>query len=254
MQRIDQLARDAQLTREVVTGAEFRHVVYRNTVSDSSTAQPSRLLVFLDGDGRPWTDDGRKPSKDPTTRSPIALRLLASSRQPGIYISRPCYQQMMDAKCTNDIWTAARYSPQVVDSMAAVVRHTSRASAANEIVMVGYSGGGALAVLVAERLTNVAAVITIGANLDIDAWTKQHGYLPLTTSLNPAQSELPHSWREIHFSGAHDTVVPTATRASYFRKFANAKEQVLPEFDHVCCWVREWPTLLQQAEQLLSMP
>ena len=49
-----------------------------------------------------------------------------------------------------------------------------------EVTFVGYSGGGVLAVLIAERLDNVAGVITVGANLDTDAWTEHHGYLPLT--------------------------------------------------------------------------
>lgn len=242
-QRIDRLAQDARLTRQVVTGAEFRHVVYTNDSADSIATKSTSLLVFLDGDGRPWSDDGREPSEDPTTRHPIALQLLASSDRPGIYVSRPCYQQMTDAKCSRDTWTASRYSQQVVDSVATAVRN---ASPERKVVMIGYSGGGALAVLVAERLTNVAAVITIGANLDIDAWTKQHGYLPLTTSLNPATSERPHPWPELHLTGANDKVVPAATRAAYFAKFPQANERVLPGFDHVCCWMKQWPSLLHE--------
>ena len=37
--------------------------------------------------------------------------------------------------------------------------------------------------LIAERLENVTAVVTIAANLDTDAWTEHHKYLPMSQSL-----------------------------------------------------------------------
>jgi pimeloyl-ACP methyl ester carboxylesterase len=253
-QRIDRVAGDAQLSRRIVTGAQFQHVIYVSDVAADTAANAGRLLVFLDGDGRPWSEDGREPNTDPTTRNPIALQLLVKSQAPGVYISRPCYQEMVSAKCSPDVWTGGRYSAQVVASLAAVARDVSREKGATEIVMVGYSGGGALAVLVAERLANVTEVITIGANLDTDAWTQQHGYLPLATSLNPARSDQRHRWREVHFSGARDKVVPAATREAYFKKFPAAQQSVIEEFDHVCCWVEQWPALLQRAERAPSLP
>ena len=41
----------------------------------------------------------------------------------------------------------------------------------SELVLIGYSGGGALAMLLAERI-RVRAVITVAANLDISEMDK----------------------------------------------------------------------------------
>ena len=96
-----------------------------------------------------------------------------------------------------------------------------------------------------ERLDNVAAVVTVGANLDIDAWTQYHGYLPLTGSLNPATSTAVHRWPETHLYGVHDENVPPATADAYFKRFPQAQRR-LEANDHVCCWVEQWPELWKQ--------
>lgn len=248
-QRIDRQARAAGLTREVVTGTQYRHIVYDNSASAPAGPWSGRLVAFLDGDGRPWSADGQRPSADPTTRNPVALQLLARTPARGIYVSRPCYQGVVDERCAVETWTNGRYAAAIADSIAAVIGNVARHAGSSEIVLIGYSGGGALAVLVAERTPNIAAVITIAANLDTDAWTRHHGYLPLDRSLNPAASDRDHPWPELHLQGSHDTVVPAATTARYFRRFQNARQWTLDDYDHVCCWVNGWPQLFTQIQK-----
>ena len=64
------------------------------------------------------------------------------------------------------------------------------------IVLIGHSGGGTLAVLLAPRIEDVSGVVSIAANLDIDAWADHHNYDRLTGSLNPnsqpTDSAIPH--------------------------------------------------------------
>jgi pimeloyl-ACP methyl ester carboxylesterase len=235
--RIDRAAARAGLAREIVQGTDFRHVVYTRAAARDST-----WTVFLESDGLTWVN-GRVPASDPTTHDPLALQLMMQSSEPALYVSRPCYHELMDAGCNWQLWTLARYSPRVVDSMVAVIDTKLRAVDAKRVRLVGYSGGGALAVLVAERLLNVEAVITIGANLDIDAWTMHHGYLPLEGSLNPAQSSRPHPWLEIHLQGARDYVVPPATTSAYFERYPSARRLTFADYDHTCCWLRDWEQL-----------
>jgi predicted alpha/beta hydrolase family esterase len=237
-QRIDRAAEAVGFSRQVVSGADYRHVIYMNAMAAAGGIE--RMLVFLEGDGRPWSADGREPSADPTTRNPIALQLLAQSKAPGIYISRPCYQEVVDPKCSSDTWTGGRYSREVVESFAAAIKKVAHETGAREIALIGHSGGGALAVLIAERSDNVAAVVTIAANLDVHAWTRLHRYLPLSTSLDPAASDIPHPWRELHLAGEQDTVVPVETTAAYFKKYPQAQQRVFAKYGHACCWVREW--------------
>ncbi|MFL6550335.1 MAG: alpha/beta hydrolase, partial [Povalibacter sp.] len=234
-QRIDDLAHAAQLSRRIVEGTHFEHIVYANANALGSNDQ--RLFVFLDGDGRPWDADGLRPSKDPTTRHPIALQLLMRTQAPAIYISRPCYQQRTQAACSSRLWTQARYSEEVVASIASAIRKIAAERSATNLGLIGYSGGGVLAVLVAERLDGVSSVMTLGANLDVDAWTAEHSYLPLDESLNPARSERTHPWIETHLQGARDTVVPSATTDAYFVRYPAARRQLFATYDHSCCWV-----------------
>lgn len=244
-QRLDQQAREAGLEIVHVTTGEFPSIVYlkRSTGADHATAPDASglLTIFLESDGVPWL--GRTPSDDPTTRQPVALEMLMRSPAPAAYITRPCYHGLRSDKCNVELWTGARYSPEVVESMAATVREAQRRAGAERVALVGYSGGGTLAVLIAERLENVASVTTVAANLDTDAWTDHHRYLRLSQSMNPALSNEPHPWPELHLRGANDPVVPLATTERYFKRYPQARQRTIEGFDHVCCWVRDWSTI-----------
>ncbi|MET0533546.1 MAG: hypothetical protein ABW171_04915 [Steroidobacter sp.] len=208
-----------------------------------SAARP--LLVFLEGDGLPW-QGGRAPAMDPTTQDPVAMELLINSPGPSTYVTRPCYQEQSSDNCTPEYWTGARYSINVVESMVAAVREAQRRTRTNEIVLIGYSGGGVLAVLIAERLERVRTVVTLAANLDTDAWTKHHGYLPLSQSLNPTLSNLPHPWTEIHLQAGTDDVTPGATTTAYFKRFPKAQRRIIANYNHECCWVNDWEIFLRE--------
>lgn len=242
-QRLDERARAAGLEIVHLPGGDFPSVIYLKRGPAASTAA-GPLTVFLESDGIPWRD-GRKPSADPTTQQPVALELLTRSAGPAAYVTRPCYHGLRSDRCTVEHWTGGRYSREVVEAMAATVREAQRLSGADEVALVGYSGGGVLAVLIAERLDNVTSVVTVAANLDIDAWTEHHSYLPLSQSLNPASSDRPHPWPELHLQGANDAVVPAATTARYFARYPQAQRRIIAGFDHVCCWVREWPSIAE---------
>jgi dienelactone hydrolase len=234
--RIEKLAATLGMTRSVVAAGGFRSPIFMRGIP---APQDAPLAVFIEGDGVPWRG-GMQPSLDPTTANPIALKLLARTQQPAAYVSRPCYQEMTGPRCTPERWTFERYSDEIVASMTEAVRTAVARANARRVVLIGYSGGGVLAVLIAERLDNVAAVITVGANLDTDAWTQHHGYLPLTGSLNPASSSAAHPWPETHLYGAQDEVVPVATTAAYFTRFPRAQQKIIAGYDHVCCWVEQW--------------
>lgn len=239
-QRLDQRAREAGLEVVHIEAGAFPSIAYlkRSAAADHANGL---LTIYLESDGIPWL--GRTPSDDPTTREPVALEMLNRSPAPGAYVTRPCYNGLRSDKCNVELWTGARYSNEVIESMVATVREIQHRAGAARVSLVGYSGGGSLAVLIAERLENVASVTTIGANLDIDAWTDHHKYLRLSQSLNPALSDKPHPWPELHLRGANDLVVPPATTERYFARYPRAQQRTVEGFDHVCCWVRDWPAI-----------
>ena len=249
-QRIDRLAAAGKLTREQVAGANFDHVFYANAAALNSS-ELKRLYLYIDGDGRPWGDDGRKPAADPTTGNPLALRLLMMTPGPAAYISRPCYQDVMNAECQPALWTSGRYSEAVVSTMTAAITNWLDTHGYQQVVLIGYSGGGTLAVLIGERLASTAAVITVAGNLDINEWVRHHGYLPLDQSLNPAASTRSHLWPELHLMGAEDAVVPPSTTAAYFAHFTAAQQRALPGYNHTCCWLQSWSTQLAEIQAVL---
>jgi pimeloyl-ACP methyl ester carboxylesterase len=233
------LAAARSLRAEVVTGAGFGHLVL------SPERRAGRTLhVYLDGDGRPWL--GGHPAGDPTPRDPLVLDLLALDPAPAVYLGRPCYHGLGgEPRCLPALWTSARYSEPVVASMAAAARRLLANRGAERVVWLGYSGGGALAVLLAARLPETAGVITVAANLDIDAWAAQQRSSRLVGSLNPArQPPLPASVHQRHYVGALDRTVPlTVTRRG---AAASIDLVVVPGYDHRCCWTALWPSVLAQ--------
>lgn len=241
--RSDAIARAAALERLILAGGGFRLLGYYGAGSTAS----SRLHVYIDHDGRPWR--GRQVSDDPTPHDPLALRLMVQDRMPALYLGRPCHFGLDPRPpCNAWLWTHGRYGEEVVGAMAAAVAAFARERRFDALVLIGHSGGGTLAVLLAERLERTAAVVTLAANLDIDAWAAMHAYTPLAGSLNPAsRAPLPASIAQLHYVGSADRNVPPVLVRDYAQRQAAARIVEVPDFDHVCCWVSAWPELLERA-------
>jgi len=222
-------------------GGPFRH---RTWFRDATPATARELHVYLDHDGTPWLRRDTVAA-DPTPRNPLALRLMAQDDAPGLYLGRPCHFTNDDAACNPRVWTHQRYGVPVVDSMVHALRSFLAIRRFDRVVLIGYSGGGTLALLMADRMPEVASVITVAGNLDVAGWAALHGYSPLAGSLDPmlrVRRALPA--REFHLVGTRDDNVAPALAAGYAKHFADATLVEIADFDHVCCWVRDWRTLL----------
>jgi dienelactone hydrolase len=215
-------------------------------------AQP--LTVYIEGDGLAWLTPTR-PSPDPTPLDPLALRLaLAQPEGLAAYLARPCqYTGRRDtAQCPGALWTHARFSEQAVRATSQALDALVQRYGATRLHLVGYSGGAALAVLVAARRTDVASLTSVAGNLDPTHWTRVHGLTPLHDSLDPlerapALGALPQ-W---HFSGERDAVVPPDTAQRFMAHLpegSRAQGLRLPGFDHRCCWTEQWPALWRQSQ------
>jgi hypothetical protein len=229
------------LRAEEVDGAGFRHLVLVPERAGGTT-----LHVYLGGDGVPWL--GGHPTADPTPRDPLVLDLLALDRAPAVYLGRPCYHGLArQPACSPALWTSARYGDAVVESLAVAARRIAAARRAERIVWLGYSGGGALAMLVAARVPETAGVVTVAANLDVEAWADRQGWERLTGSLNPArQPPLSPRVYQRHYAGGRDRTVPVEASS---RTVALV---VVPEYDHRCCWTALWPAVLADLARGLS--
>lgn len=122
----------------------------------------------------------------------------------------------------------------------------------DRLTLVGYSGGGVLAVLLAKHRSDVGPADYHRCPLDTSRWVKHHGVSPLMGSLNPFDSiSAVSSVHEFHFHGGRDQTVPPEVMKWYIRR--SIREGIhfftVTEYDHKCCWVRDWPELLRMTAE-----
>ncbi len=244
---IDLAARSNMIVQEV-EGAGFGHTTMQRWASPPGT----RLHIYIEGDGIPWV--GNLPSADPTPRNALAFKLATIDPNDVVYVGRPCYfEHADDDGCDPKYWTSYRYGDEVLRSMVRAIGRV-RQPRHSSIVLIGHSGGGALAALLESRVDDVVGVITIGANLDIDKWTELHNYDSLSGSLNPIRQAKDAGIPHLQLAGGRDDTVPLVTSSDYARLKPNVKLVVYQDFDHVCCWEREWPGILDEFSAATAKP
>lgn len=214
----------------------------------SSTTEVETVYIYIEGDGLAWLNRST-PSLNPTPTNPVALDLALKHGAGAVYLARPCqYGGADDAPCAdNKWWTSGRFAPEVIDATAMAVDRIKGIYGARNVVLVGYSGGGAVAALVAARRADVAELVTVAGNLDTGAWTALHNVSPLSGSLNPADqwAALRHIPQR-HFVGGADKAVPPQIAHAYAAHFPEGQRPAIIEregYDHSCCWVDNWPGL-----------
>lgn len=207
------------------------------------------LNVYIEGDGAAWPSSWHPPH-DPTPLEPVALALAAADPAPAVaYLGRPCqYLGAAElAGCAPAYWTGSRFAPEVVASYMALLDRLKAESGVRRLRLFGYSGGGVLATLLAARRDDVEQLVTVAAPLAVAEWTAMHQLTPLAASLDPmveARGRLPPA---THFVGGRDEVVPERLIAAFAAR-NGGRLQVVPEFDHRCCWSRDWRRLLEEVK------
>ncbi|MFM9912362.1 MAG: alpha/beta fold hydrolase [Methylophilaceae bacterium] len=217
-----------------------------NSIPTSDT-----LTIYIEGDGLAWLTSSIA-SDDPSPRKPVGLELaLRHPNQSVAYLARPCqYTGVNDWRnCQQSYWTGKRFAPEVIASSNQAIEVLKQRFEAKKLVLIGYSGGGAVAALVAARRHDVVRLVTVAGNLDHRAWTAKHRILPLSGSLNAADEwESLQNIPQLHLVGANDKNISAEFAESYAERFPPSRRpviRVVPDADHGCCWVRNWPELLQ---------
>lgn len=205
--------------------------------------------IYLEGDGFAWKTR-YQPSKNPTPKNPLALKLagLDTANLVG-YLARPCQfvQLEQQPKCTTRYWTSHRYSPKIRDSLSGALTQLKQQYSLTGFDLVGYSGGGTLAVLLAHIRDDVRSVRTVAGNIMVDKLAADAGVTPLFGSLDPADiatevDDIP----QIHYSGADDDIVPAYIAQAYKRLSASAcvQARTIKNASHHSGWQSIWAKLV----------
>jgi pimeloyl-ACP methyl ester carboxylesterase len=207
------------------------------------------ITVYIEGDGSAWLSPTLL-SGDPTPARPFVLQMAALDPAGNVaYLARPGqYASGSSPGCDPLYWSDKRFSPEVVEAMNEAIDRLRGASGSRKVDLVGYSGGAAVAVLVASRRSDVASLRTVAGNLDTEAVNRHHGVSPLAGSLNPADrakelAALPQR----HFAGAKDTVVPAFIVRSFLEQAGDPDGRrlvILEGVSHSRGWLERWRELL----------
>lgn len=229
---------------------------YLLTAYDRVNAPGQPADVYIEGDGLAWMGRSTK-SPDPTPTDPVALRLAALDPAANvIYLARPCqYTKMSDRQqtCDSDDWTNARFSVPIVAAMSAALDQIRTQTKVSGFNLIGYSGGGGIAALLAAQRDDVLSLRTVAGNLDHVKFTEDHHVSAMTGSLNPRDfSYKTATIPQLHFIGGDDKIVPPDIFESFRSAAINhttgpscIRSETVPGATHGEGWVERWPDLLK---------
>ena len=191
-------------------------------------------------------------SNDPTPFHPMVLEL--ALLDPGVnvaYLARPCQYMLSsdEGDCDSRYWSDRRFSKEVIDSMNEGVDSIVNKSGASELHLIGYSGGAAIATLLAAQRNDIKSLRTIAGNLDPKGVNEHHQVSSLVDSLGPLDvaarlRQLPQR----HFVGSRDTVVPEFIVDRFMAAQGPgrcSKKMVVQGVSHSKGWQEQWRQLLR---------
>lgn len=217
--------------------------------------EPSRLRVYIEGDGRAWITQSQ-PSLDPTPHNLFFAQLSMHDMQPSIYLGRPC-QFVRNENCTVSLWTSARFGQPTLTAMHLALDQVLRDFNVQELELIGYSGGAAIALLLAAQRDDVQQVQTIAGNLSPKVWVQFHGLTALSDSQDPtAYAKKLQSIRQRHFVGELDKNISLPLFYQFMQHFSPQPDcvelVVVPEADHAQGWSSAWQSTSQRSIRCMS--
>ena len=240
------IARPAGLKRMTLPTDTFVLTTYTRL-----TTPYAPITVYIEGDGLAWISR-TQPSRDPTPKEAMGLSLAALDRSPNVvYLARPCQYTPRDKNpsCTVDYWTGKRFAPEVIASINQALDRIAARAPGQKLNLVGYSGGGAVAVLAAAERKDVASIRTIAGNLDHNEVNRLNDVSPLSGSLNAIDvakkiKDIP----QIHWSGGDDDTIPPSVAKHYAdaSKSTCVRTETIPEATHDAGWKERWRNMLKE--------
>ena len=208
--------------------------------------QPGQAInIYIEGDGDAWLSR-HQVSSDPTPVNPLALKLAGLDPAPNVvWLARPCqYVLAASPNCRAEHWSTQRYSRELVVALNAAISQIKTRAGAEQLNLIGYSGGATMALLIAAQRNDIASVRTIAGNLDPEAFTRHHQVTPLAPESNPLRhAEVLAKIPQIHWFGQNDNTIPPPLANRYANAVGQGnctRLQTVANATHSSGWEKRW--------------
>ena len=242
----DTVAQAGNLVQQKIATDDFLLTTYQRF---DSTADNKQMVVYIEGDGMAWISRDQL-SNNPTPVQPIALKLASIDTNSNVlYIARPCqylWPQKMD-RCSSRYWSDKRGSEEVISSINQAISIVKQKQNIPSIRLIGYSGGGGIAALIADRRADVSEFVSVSGNLNYKLFTQTHNLSPMNGSIDPITvANQIGSIPQIHYVGADDKIIPKQIALSF-----SDKVKVISDVSHDN-WPDKWAQILRTINHDLS--
>lgn len=241
-----EVANQAGFTSFSLSTNVFRIAGFYNRELSSGPAS-----IYIEGDGFAWIDR-HTISSNPTPKNALGLKLATyDTFNNVIYLARPC--QFVDISkepsCHKKYWTSHRFSTEILKSYMQALDLLKGKFGITGYNLVGFSGGGAVAVLLAEQRSDILTLTTVAGNLDHVALNRSRNVSPLSGSLDPIRDafklkDLP----QVHYWGSKDDIIPSWVSQGFVRAVGNntcAQAVPVTGASHIEGWLNVWQNLSQ---------
>jgi len=183
------------------------------------------------------------------------MKLASLDPSPNVaYLARPGqYPSEGASDCDAKYWMSKRFAPEVIADMDSAVSALRDMAGAEKVCLVGYSGGAAVAVLIAARRDDVVGLRTVAGNLNSAAVSKKNKVSSLKGSMDPIDiADKLKGLPQRHFVAYNDRVVPASAAESFADKAGDRKHEsitVVEGATHYSGWEAKWPGLLNMPLQ-----
>ena len=242
----DTVAQSGNLVQQKIATDDFLLTTYQRF---DSTADNKQMVVYIEGDGMAWISRDQL-SSNPTPVQPVALKLASIDTNINVlYVARPCqylWPQKMN-RCSSKYWSNKRSSEEVISSINQAISIVKQKQNISSIRLIGYSGGGGIAALIADRRADVNEFVSVSGNLNYKLFTQTHDLSPMNRSIDPITVAnqiglIP----QIHYVGADDKIIPRQIALSF-----SDKVKVINDVSHDN-WSDKWAQILRTINHDLS--
>ena len=205
----------------------------------------NNVLVIIEGDGDAWINR-YTPSSDPTPKLPLNF-IVASSLPPSwIYLGRPCqFNKDTDENiCNSLLWTMDRFAEPTIQLYNDFLDSIKSQYGLSSFDLLGYSGGGTIAAILASQRSDVRTLTTLAGNLDVTLFNEHHKVSAMPSAINP--KDLVEQLEKVpqrHVIGLEDDIVPVKIIESYRKGFVKddcIKVETVETLEHNRGWKDYW--------------